>query len=125
GSERLRKDCPLPGVACAISRDVNIYTPNPFDRPEADRFLSENERLLCGPENVEVYWQSPKGNINPPQSEEKEGNPSQTQAGNPPQYAGGDYKLTKELKQARNVAPQQNALANFDNVSKAATSEAE
>jgi len=123
--QRLCKDWPLAEVAFTVSLDGKIYSPNPFDRPEANRFRRENEKFLCSRENVEVYWQSPKGNINPPQSDEKEGNPSQTQAGNPPQYAGGDYKFTKELKQARNVAPQQNALANIDNVSKVAPSEAE
>jgi len=122
---RLRKEWPLAEVGFTVSLDGQVYSPKLYDRAEALRFRLENEKFLCCRENVAVYWQSPKGNLNLPPSDEKEGNAAQAQAANTASNPGSLGKYTKETQQARNVAPQQKAPADPDNVSKVAPAEAE
>ena len=123
--QRLCKDWPLAEVGFTVSLDGQVFSPQLFYREEANGFLRENAKFLSSCESVAVYWQSPKGNVVLSQSEEKDGNASAAQAANAVPFASSYAKEARELKQARNVAPQQKALANFDNASKVAPSEAE
>src|SRR6266498_5965829 len=123
--ERLRKDWPLAHVGFTVSLDGQVYCPNLFDRPEARNFRLENDKFLCSRESVEVYWNSPKGTINLSQLDEKEASATTVQAANTAPPANIYSKYAKETKQARNVAPQQKAMADVENVSKVAPAEAE
>src|SRR6266540_856363 len=123
--ERLRRGWPLAEVGFTVSLDGQIYSPNLFGGADARRFRLENDKFLCSRESVEVYWNSPKGTINLSQLDEKEANATTVQAANTAPPANIYSKYAKETKQARNVAPQQKAMADVENVSKVAPAEAE
>src|SRR5207245_520701 len=116
----LRKNWPLAQVGFTVSLDGQVFSPNLFDSPEANRFRRENEKFLCNRETVEVYWPGPKAAANISQADEKEASAAQAQAAEAAPDAGSYSKITKDSKQTRNVAPQQKAQPELDNVSKVA-----
>jgi signal transduction histidine kinase len=125
--QRLRKDWPLADVGFTVSLDGQVYSPNLFDRAEARRFRLENDKFLCSRESVAVYWNSPKGNINLSQLDEKDASAAQqAQSLAGWQSSAGNYsKFVQEPKLARNVEPQQKVQAEPDNNSRVTPSEAE
>src|SRR5213594_3805389 len=70
--QRLCKEWPLAGVGFTVSLDGRVFSPQLFDREEANGFLRENAKFLCSRESVAVYWQSPKEKASLSQSDEKE-----------------------------------------------------
>ena len=115
--DRLRQTWALAEVGFVVSLDGQVYSPDLIKgRTEARRFRLENDKFLCSRETVAVYWNSPKGTINLSQLDEKE-------TAQAPQQSYG--KFSKEQKQIRNVEPQQNVQAAFDNNSRIAPAEAE
>ena len=51
----LRDAWPMAEIGFAVNLDGEIYSPNPYDGPEARTFRDENDRFLTNRENVEVY----------------------------------------------------------------------
>ena len=51
----LREAWPLAEIGFAVNLDGEIYSPKPYDGPEARTFRDENDRFLSNRENVEVY----------------------------------------------------------------------
>src|SRR3989442_731275 len=66
----LLKIWPLAEVGFAVSLDGRMYAPSLLGSPLARKFRLENERFLCNRESVEVYANTPKGQINLTQLEE-------------------------------------------------------
>src|ERR1041385_9186348 len=119
--DRLRKSWPLAEVGFTVSLDGQVYCPQVFDGPEANRFRRENDRFLCNRESVAVYWNSPKGTFN--QVALDDINATQIQAPNSAPDPANYAKYVKEFKQARHIEPQQKAAADIgENVSKVAPS---
>ena len=124
---RLVQDWPLAEVGFVVSLDGQVYSPLLFGpgRPEAHQFRLENDRFLCSRESVQVYWNSPKGQVNFPQPEDKRlendaGSEAQSSTANSP------GKYSREQKFARNVEPQQaQQTAEKQAYSKVTPSEAE
>ncbi len=120
--ERLRKDWSLADVGFAVSLDGQFFSPNVFDRTEAWRFRLDNNKFLCNRESVEVYWNNPKGTINPSQLDDRENGAAQW--ANAQAYPSNYGKYSKDQKLLRNVEPQQVQQA-LQPYSKVAPSEAE
>src|SRR5438034_8341763 len=120
--ERLRKDWSLADVGFAVSFDGQFFSPNVFDRTEAWRFRLDNNKFLCNRESVEVYWNNPKGTINPSQLDDRENGAAQW--ANAQAYPSNYGKYSKDQKLLRNVEPQQVQQA-LQPYSKVAPSEAE
>ena len=51
----LHEAWPLAEIGFAVNLDGEIYSPKPYDGPEARTFRDENDRFLSNRENVEVY----------------------------------------------------------------------
>src|SRR5213592_2745091 len=120
--ERLRKDWSLADVGFAVSFDGQFFSPNVFDRTEAWRFRLDNNKFLCNRESVEVYWNNPKGTINPSQLDDRENGAAQSANAQANSSSFGKY--SKDQKLLRNVEPQQVQQA-LQPYSKVAPSEAE
>ena len=51
----LREAWPTAEIGFAVNLSGQIYSPTPYDGPEARTFRDENDRFLSNRENVEVY----------------------------------------------------------------------
>ncbi len=51
-------------VGFVVSLDGKVLAPSLSGRKEARQFRVDNDKFLCSRESVEVYWNSPKGQIN-------------------------------------------------------------
>src|ERR1700683_880073 len=54
-NRKLREAWPPAEIGFAVNLDGEIYSPRPYDSPEAKTFRDENDRFLSNRENVEVY----------------------------------------------------------------------
>jgi len=54
-NRKLRDAWPMAEIGFAVNLDGEIYSPNPYDGPDAKTFRDENDRFLSNRENVEVY----------------------------------------------------------------------
>jgi signal transduction histidine kinase len=52
---KIREAWPMGEIGFAVNLDGEIYSPEPYDGPEAKTFRSENDRFLSNRENAEVY----------------------------------------------------------------------
>src|SRR6185436_12275126 len=74
--EQLRQNWPLAEVGFVVSLEGNVICPSLFGRAQARRFRLDNDKFLCNRESVEVYWNSPKGQINLSRLDDKAGGDS-------------------------------------------------
>lgn len=103
-SPRLREVWPLAEVGFVVSAENQVLAPSPLDGALARQFRLENERFLCSREAAEVYWNTPKGQINFSKSE-KEGVSSKVE----PEPPGKSDPDVKSAKIARKVVPEKEA----------------
>jgi signal transduction histidine kinase len=54
-NRKLRDAWPLAEIGFAVDLNGEIYSPKPYDGPDARTFRDENDRFLSNRENVEVY----------------------------------------------------------------------
>src|SRR5471032_2260733 len=54
-NRKLRDAWPMAEIGFAVNLDGQIYSPKPYDGPDAKTFRDENDRFLSNRENVEVY----------------------------------------------------------------------
>src|SRR5277367_3372868 len=54
-NRKLRDTWSMAEIGFAVNLDGEIYSPKPFDGPDARTFRDENDRFLSNRENVEVY----------------------------------------------------------------------
>ncbi len=54
-NRKLRDAWPMAEIGFAVNLDGEIYSPKPYDGPDARTFRDENDRFLSNRENVEVY----------------------------------------------------------------------
>lgn len=78
--DALRKTWPLADVGFVVTLSGNLLSPSPFGRPDARNFCIANSAFLGNREAVEVYWNTPKGNLNLSRLNEKTANVAQPQA---------------------------------------------
>jgi signal transduction histidine kinase len=54
-NHKLTETWPMAQLGFAVNLDGEIYSPTPYDSPDARTFRDENDRFLSNRENVEVY----------------------------------------------------------------------
>ena len=127
--DTLCKSWPLAEIGFVVSLKGELLSPSPFGRPEARAFCSYNSRFLCNRESVEVYW-APKQNANRAAASAPSPNWDASS-----ELESKRYGASKIQQLTRNVVPQENNAAVFQNqqagadnqqsFSKVAASEAE
>src|SRR6185369_16853057 len=115
--ERLRQAWPWAEIGFVVSLEGSVLAPSLFASPEARKFRLENDRFLCSRETVDVYWNSPKGQINLTKlDQEKKLARADSEKSGPPgdkeNEIDGDGKAvfaTKSGKVPRAVTPQKDS----------------
>ena len=54
-NDKLRASWPMAEIGFAVNLDGEIYSPKPFDGPDARIFRTENDQFLSNRENAEIY----------------------------------------------------------------------
>jgi signal transduction histidine kinase len=117
----IRQAWPMANVGFAVSLEGTVYSPSLFGRADSRRFRLQNDRFLCSREAVEVFYSTPKGNINLSQLDAKEnalgnayannsGSQGASQAVGPfqsplQQQAYANNKIQKRVVTPQNEAP--------------------
>ena len=106
----LHESWPLAEIGFAVNLSGQIYSPTPYDGPEARTFRDENDRFLSNRENVQVY--TANGNL-------MTQNSTSAQFGIPPnatlQNAAAQFalKLPVQVTQAQLEKKESTVLADF------------
>jgi signal transduction histidine kinase len=62
-NRRIHEAWPLAAIGFAVNLDGEIYSPKPYEGPEAKTFRAENDRFLSNRENAEVYSSNAAGQV--------------------------------------------------------------
>jgi signal transduction histidine kinase len=94
-------------VGFVVSLDGKVLAPSLSGRKEARQFRVDNDKFLCSRESVEVYWNSPKGQINLSRLDEKPAVEMKEPVGKEGVFAtkkGGPSKRDEDAKTASGEA---------------------